>query len=686
MATTYLQPGRLLNITSPLGENVLLLRGFNGHEELSRPFRYELDLLSQNDAIAAKEIVGKPVTWSVRDFDDQPRFFNGVVARFAAGNRGARGFRAYRAEVVPWFWMLTRGSDCRIFQNQTTPEIVQAVFEEYGFTDYQPSLSGSYEPWEYCVQYRETAFNFVSRLLEHEGIFYYFKHEDGKHTMMLVDAKRAYQDVKENQVKFSSGTLAPNHVGSWDHRYEFRSGKWAQADYNFETPSTSLLTNADTLVKLPGNAAYELYDYPGEYRQKSHGQGLTTIRMQEEEAPHDVVSGSGRCCTFTPGGKFTLQGHDIASEDGAYVVTSIAHSAVDRSLENEGGPSSYSNTFECIPAEIDFRPARITPRPFVRGPQPAVVVGPAGEEIYTDKYGRVKVQFFWDRQGKKDENSSCWIRVAETWAGKNWGMIFNPRIGQEVIVDFIEGDPDRPIITGRVYNAEQMPPYTLPANQTQSGVKSRSSKGGAAANFNELRFEDKKGEEQVYFHAEKDFDRVVENNDTLKVGFEKKDPGDQTIEVFNNQSLTVGAGKGGASDGSQTISVFKDRTETVETGNETVTVKQGNRTVNVNTGNDTHNIKTGNRAVVIDMGNDALTIKMGDQTTKLNLGKSETEAMQSIELKVGANSIKVDQTGVTIKGIMVKVEGQAMTQIKAPMTQVNGDGMLMAKGGIVMIN
>jgi len=311
------------------------------------------------------------------------------------------------------------------------------------------------------------------------------------------------------------------------------------------------------------------------------------------------------------------------------------------------------------------------------------VVGPAGEEIFTDKYGRIKVQFHWDREGQSDINSSSWIRVGTPWAGKNWGIIHIPRIGQEVLIAFEEGDPDRPIVVGSVYNSDMMPPYTLPDNKTQSGMKSRSSMQGTPDNFNELRFEDKKDEEQVYFHAEKNFDRVVENNDTLKVGFEKKDQGDQTIEIFNNQSLTVGCSSAG--DGSQTITVWKDRTETVKTGNETITIEKGDRTVNVKMGNDAHNIKMGNRTVEIGMGNDSLKISMGNQTTKLDLGKSSTEAMQSIELKVGANSIKIDQTGVTISGIMVKIEGQAMTQVKAPMTQVSGDAMLTLKGGITMI-
>jgi type VI secretion system secreted protein VgrG len=467
---------------------------------------------------------------------------------------------------------------------------------------------------------------------------------------------------------------------------EFRPGKVAHTDYNFETPSTSLMSNTNSLVKLPGNDKFELYDYPGEYMVKGDGDAQVKVRMEEQEAPHDVVNAASRCRTFSPGLKFTVEEHHVPAEKGQkYLLTAVQHQCRMGAylVGDEAITIEYQNTFTCIPETVVFRPARITPRPSVPGIQTAVVVGPKGEEIYTDKYGRIRVQFHWDREGKKDEKATCWCRVAQPWAGKQWGFQFIPRIGHEVVVHFVEGDADHPLVIGSVYNAENMPPLEVPANQTQSGVKTRSTKQGSAENFNQLRFEDKKGSEEVYFHAEKDFNRVVENNDTTKVGFEKKDKGDQTIEIFNNQTLKVGCAQ--ASDGSQTIEVWKDRTEKVKTGNEKVTIEKGNRDVEVSMGNDTHKIKMGNRDVQIDMGNDALTIKMGNKTTKLNLGKSEEEAMQSIELKVGQSSIKIDQMGVTIKGMMITVEGQMMTEVKGMMTQVNGSAMLKAGGGITMI-
>ncbi len=508
----FTQAHRLLSATTPLGDDVLLLTGFHGREEISRLFTYTLDFVSENNALAAGDIVGKAVTWAVHPADDEPRYFHGVVSRFVAGPRHAQGLRTYRAEVVPWLWFLTRSSDCRIFQKKDVKAIVTAVFEGFGFRDFEFRLRESYTPREYCVQYRETAFAFVSRLLEAEGIFYYFQHRDGKHTLVLADQTSAYRPCREKQVAYHPGRSRTGQLSAWEHSYEFRSGKYTTTDYNFETPAARLTASTDTVVKLAVLDKYDLFDYPGGYGKKDDGAAWSKVRMQEQEAAYEVVRGAGRCCTFGAGGTFTLTGHDCPSEtDKGYVLTAVEHTARDDSYTNSDQPATYANTFTCIPDGVVFRPARTTPRPDVPGPQTAVVVGPANEEIYVDKYGRVKVKFFWDRVDKKDENSSCWIRVAENWAGKNFGIVFNPRIGQEVVVDFLEGDPDRPLITGRVANADQMPPYELPKNQTRSTIKSRTVKGGSE-NFNELRFEDKQGAEQLFLHAERDLDQRVKND------------------------------------------------------------------------------------------------------------------------------------------------------------------------------
>ncbi|QDV32782.1 type VI secretion system Vgr family protein [Tautonia plasticadhaerens] len=717
---TNTQTNRFLSVTTPLGEDALLLLGIEGVEGLSQLFSFQLELEAENGTtVPFDRLLGQKVTASLA-LKDGRRSISGICSRIGQGARSGY-FTSFRMEVVPELWLLTRVARSRIFQQKSVPDILREVFAGLSTSI---RLQGTFHPRDYCVQYRETDFNFVSRLMEEEGISYFFEHSEGSHTLVLINTPQGHPDLPGGStVEFEvaeGGERNLDGIYGWEKVQEFRSGKYTLWDHCFELPGKHL--DAEKLVmdsvqagtithkmKLGNNEKLEIYDFPGEYAQRFDGVDpgggdrasdvqkifednarTVAIRMQEEAAAGLVIQGSGHCRAMCAGYRFTLKDHFDA--DGPYVITSVRHSArLGGDYRSEsGGEMDYRNSFSCIPAALPFRPRRLTPKPIVQGTQTATVVGPAGEEIFTDKYGRVKAQFHWDREGTRDSSSSCWIRVGSIWAGKNWGGIHIPRIGQEVIVAFEEGDPDCPIIVGSVYNADQMPPYTLPDNKTQSGIKSRSTLQGSPDNFNEIRFEDKKGEEQVYVHAEKDFDRVVENNDTHKIGFEKKDKGDQTVEIFNNQDLTVGAGKTQADDGSQSTTVFNNQVikvgDPAASGSSQTTTVHKDRTATIETGNETLQVKMGNRDVTIDMGNDALTIKLGNQTTKLNLGKSSTEAMQSIELKVGQSSIKVDQMGVTIKGMMVKVEGTIMTEVKGLMTQVNGTAMLTAKGGITMIN
>lgn len=681
---TIQQAQRFLAVTTPLGPDKLVLTGFEGVEQMSRPFSYRLEMVSTNMAIGAKDIIGQSVSVAVGP-PDKRRFFNGIVRRWEMGGDFGREYRAYSAEIVPKLWLLTRRTNLCLFQHLSTPDILKKVMTGL---DVAWQLNGTYEPRNYCTQYRETDFDFVSRLMEEEGILYYFKHSDGSHQLVVTDQKSNWFDCDDGEVEYRTDLEIGNlvaHVHGWVPRFTYRSGKLTMRDQNFQKPSDNLEQSKTTLLGIASFKDHELYDiHYGDYAvfdgiNKSGGDQaadlskisstttqIAKVRMEEEEAEYENIDGQGNCRSFSPGGKFKLKKHLFPEQQNKdYVLTAVRHSATDLShLPAEGGPPSYTNSFACITTDRQWRPARLTPRPRVQGPHTAFVVGPSGEEIFTDKYGRVKVQFVWDREGKKDSDSSCWLRVAQLWAGKQWGAIFIPRIGMEVIVDFLEGDPDRPIITGCVYNTESMPPYALPDNKTQSGLKTRSSSKGGTADFNELRFEDKKGSEDIYFHAQKDFHRFVENDDDLKVEH------DQTIEIKNN------------------------RTETVKEGNETVTIKAGTRshtvekdeTLTVNTGNRKVQVKTGNDEHLVDTGNHSLTIKTGNQTTKINLGKQEVEAMTSIELKVGQSSIKIDQTGVTIKGTIVKIEGTGMLEAKSPMSTVKGDGMLTLKGGLTMIN
>ena len=535
----YTQDKRLIQIETSLGKDVLLLKSLAGTEAISRPFAFSLELLSENPSVSFDQVVGQRVSISITQASDDKRHINGFVSRFSQIGADER-FTEYHAEVVPWLWFLTRTAACRIFQNMTVPDIVSKIFKDLGFNDFKNSLQGTYDPWTYCVQYRETAFNFVSRLMEQEGIFYFFEHEKDKHTLVLGDRPSVHKPCPaqpKSRLDYTEGALLKEDViQGWHLEQELRPGKYSLKDYNFETPSTNLEVKEPSIISVDGNSKYEIYDYPGEYEKKGEGETLAKTRMQEEETTHLVASGSSNCRGFTTGYRFELEGHSRRDMNKSYLLTEIHHSAsVGECYHNESSDSGeqYSNHFTCIPQTVPFRPARITPKPFVQGPQTAVVVGKAGEEIWVDKYGRVKVQFHWDREGKKDENSSCWVRVSQPWAGKNWGAVWIPRIGQEVIVAFLEGDPDQPIITGRVYNAEQMPPYTLPDSQTRSTFMSRSSKGGGSSNYNELRFEDKKGSEQIFINAEKDMDLRVENDSREFVG------NDRSLIVKGNQKEKV---------------------------------------------------------------------------------------------------------------------------------------------------
>lgn len=593
------QDERFLRIDTPLGKDVLILTALRGEEAMSRLFSFDLAMVSARDAIDPAELLGKGVTIELRPRGDYRRLFHGIVRRFTAGPAAQAGYRAYQAEIVPALWLLTRDSTCRFFQERTAPAIIAEILRARGIDFDTAGLRGSYRSREYCAQYRETDFAFISRLMEEEGIYYYFRHGNGRHTLVLGDQRSGYSACAEAEVSYSTGQEAFSVVSEWLPSHEFRTGRWAQRDWDFK--NAAILGAATSTVLPPGGfRRHEFYDYPGGYEVKADGDELTRLRMEEEEAGYAETAGASTCISFVPGGTFTLTEHDFASETGGgHLLTWVHHEARDGSQFSGGGGTAYGNHFRCIPDTVVYRPPRLTPRPLVHGLQTAIVTGPAGEEIYCDEYGRIQVLFHWDR----DARSSCWMRVAQMLSGPAWGGQFIPRVGMEVVVDFLEGDPDRPLVVGCVYNGRNQPPYPLPGNATQSGFKSRSSKGGGEANFNELRFEDRKGAEEVYVHAERDFTRVVENDDTL------------TVE--------------------------------------------------------------NNRTATISRGNDTLTVRQGDIAITASLGAVTIEAMTSIDLKVGASSVHLDQSGVTIKGLTVQVEGI--------LTDVTGVAVLTLKGGIVIM-
>ncbi|MEW6127926.1 MAG: type VI secretion system tip protein VgrG [Acidobacteriota bacterium] len=622
----YKQDFRPIQIFTPLGEDVLLLQRFDGHEGISSLFQFNLQMHSENRNITFDSIVGKKATIKITLPTGKERYINGLISRFSQGGSTMmeggttpKIYAHYNATLVPWLWMLTRTTDCRIFQNQSVPDIIKTIFQEYGFNDFDPRLQGTYEPREYCVQYRETSYNFVSRLMEEEGIFYFFEHQEDKHVLVMADSPGAFKPTKLHpSVSYKTiigldkdeDVITEMTIGK-----EVRPGKYTVNDFNFELPKIDLTAN----VSGKDARKFEVYDYPGEYRTKGEGERLAGIRMQEEETPTTVVTGSSTCRGFAPGFTFDLKDHYRRDLNKTYLIKSLYHTCdLGASYRSDIGAEDflYVNQYEFVPHPTPYRPVRVTPIPIVHGSQTAIVVGPPGEEIYVDKYGRVKVQFHWDRFGKYNDKSSCWIRVSQNWAGKQWGAMFIPRIGQEVIVDFLEGDPDRPLITGRVYNAGSMPPYTLPDEKTKSTIKTYSYKGGGG--FNELRFEDKKGSEQVFIHAEKNMDFRVKNDYLTYVGNEQhtKVKRDRLTEIGADDHLTI-----------QTNSTQKNGGSISRHAQMNIQEKAGMKYA-MDAGMEVH-IKSGM----------TLTIETGVNLT----------------LKVGGNFININPAGVFIQGTMVLI-------------------------------
>jgi type VI secretion system secreted protein VgrG len=673
------QAHRRIAITTPLGKDVLLLRGFTGSEAISQMFHFDLDLLSENDSIAFQDVVGKSVTLRIYDANGGERHWNGFISRFSQGAQDRR-LTAYRAQMVPWLWFLTRTADCRIFQNMKAPEIIQKIFSDLGFHDFKLRLYGDFTPRDYCVQYRETDFNFVSRLMEEEGIFYYFQQEDGKHTLILANDPAAHDacpNQKSARYDFRGGNATyEDVVTELFYQEEFRPGAWAQTDYNFETPSTSLA------VKVSGKNPYEIYEFPGEYRVRPAGDKLAKIRLQEQTVPGAVIQGGGGCRYFSSGYKFTLEDHYRANLNQPYVLTSLRHMATQGGSYQVGGGGggeelTYRNSFECIPFSTPYRPPRVTPEPFVQGCQTAVVVGPGGEEIYTDKHGRVKVQFHWDREGKKNENSSCWIRVSHPWAGQGWGAISIPRIGQEVIVDFLEGDPDQPIIVGRVYNAEQMPPFGMPAGAVVSGVKSNSTKGGGG--FNEISLNDTKGTELINIHAQYDQQKKVEHDERVNVGNDRTEQvgHDEKITIGNNrtekvgvnENITIGSNRTEKVGSNETISIGSNRTETVG-ANESISIGS-NRTETVGS----------NETVTIALTR-THTIGVNDM---LNVGAAQEISIGGLQaLTVGAirtKSVGANESATIGANQTINVGANQTTSIGSNQTVNIGGDLVENTGG-----
>lgn len=673
---------RTVQVTSPLGEGALLFRRMTAVEELGRLFEFDLELLSRDPQIPFEDVLGQPLTVALELQDGSRRYFNGFVSLFSqAGTVGH--FALYRATLRPWLWFLTRTADCRIFQGKTVPDILKEVFREHGFTDFSEALQGAYRTWDYCVQYRETDFNFVSRLMEQEGIHYYFTHQEGKHTLVLADSPSSHDLIPGyEEIPYyppSDNVIREDHLSDWGLSQEIQPGAYALDDFDFQKPRASLAAKA-SVSRRHASASYEVYDYPGEYVETADGEAYARVRIEELHARYEQALGRGNARGIAAGGLFRLSGFPREDQNREYLVVSATHEVEEGDFESRGSGAGagYACQFGAVGSQQPFRPARVTPKPTVQGPQTAVVVGKEGEEIWTDRYGRVKVRFHWDRDDeKKGEDSTCWIRVAQVWAGKGWGAIHTPRIGQEVIVEFLEGDPDRPIITGRVYNADNMPPYDLPANQTQSGIKSRSTKQGTGEHFNEIRFEDKKGDEHLTIHAEKNQSIEVENDESHWVGHDrtKNVDHDETVTIGENRTENVGKNESISIGGSRTESVAKSESISIGEGRTENVAKDesisigGGRTEDVGkdesvTVGNSRNVQVGKKES-LSVGEDrAATIGKNDT---LSVAKNwAVDAGDAIIIKTGKASITMKKDGtIVIKGKDITIEGSGKINAKA---------------------
>ena len=709
---------RLVEATTPLAHDDLLFLEMKGTEALSTLFDFRVTFVSQQLNIAPKALLGKDITLAVETENDGPRrHLSGLCTRFELTGRRGGDYHVYEARLKPWLWLASRRSDSKIFQQQKIPDIIESVLGKYGFP-IKRKLSSSYRVWDYCVQYHETDLNFVSRIMEHEGIYYYFEHQAGMHTLVLCDGIASHDPLSpRSTVKYFGPDTATvpdeEHVFAWRPRQELDPGEYITSDHDFERPKADLMTKQ---AQPAGHSfdAWERYLWPGGYTDVGDGETYARTRMQALQAEQVRASGEATLRTLAPGYLMTLARCPLNEQNGEHLIVGVTYLLKNNDyqiVDAKDAGAAWNFTVLTQPSRQAYRPQLLTAKPRSQGPQVAVVVGPAGEEIYTDKYGRIKVQFPWDRYGGNNENSSCWMRVSHPWAGSNYGAIHIPRIGQEVIVDHIDGDPDYPIITGRVYNAEQMPPWSLPDNKTQSGILTRSSKDGAAGagmkaatgDANAIRFEDLKGKEQLWFHAQKDQLTEVENDEDKWVGRDRRKiidrdelnhiKRDRTETVDRNERINVHGWREEEVDKNETNTIHQNRKERVDL-NETISIGL-NRDEDVGV-NETISIGA-NRSVTIGgfktetiaMAK-AMTIGLGYQTTvgammNTTVGGFQTEQVglhKSVAVLGGDYN-----TNVTSGSRNVEVSKDIVLQAGESITLVVGASVLvMKKDGSITLN
>lgn len=626
----------ILQMTSPLGDDVLVPTSVSGHEAISQPFSYRVQIISEQGDIDPDQLLHQPACIILRRDEDPARYFHGIIQEFAASGQARPGIFAYHAVLVPKFWFLSQTTDCRVFQEMSVVDILDQMLSDASVDARDFRIYGDRPTRHYTVQFNETDLQFATRLMEESGYYYFFEHSADQHTLVIADDNAAFGEIPDATLRFDANIVAEDVLSAWHRPRATTHGKVTLKDYDPTQPN-KLLQDSDTSSQpVSGAQSRDVFLWPAATHRFEVVKDRSTLMVEAADASVSVCSGAGAFRPLVSGARFTLEQDPLSGEQGvSYVVRWMSFEAVDESWSTDGAPAFYANSFECFPMTTSWRQPFSMPRPDMAGVHSAIVLGPEGEEIYTDDYGRVKVQFFWDYRKEATANKSVWARVMQPWAGDRWGAQFTPRVGTEVAVAFIDGDADRPVVLGGLYNGNQMPIYP-DAEKTKSGVRTRSTPKGGSSEFNELTFDDNKGQELVFTQAQKDMNTNVKNDQTLTVG------NDRTVTVQNDETITV-------------------------KNDQTVTI-----------GND--------RATTIQQGNDALTIQQGNLTIKISMGQATVEAMQSIELTVGSSTIRIDQSGVSISGMSINVSGELSVSVDAPMTSISGDATMTIQGGLVEIN
>ena len=656
---TWIRTNALMTMTSALGADVLIPISLSAHEAISTPFQFNVEAVCQQGTVDPNTLLNQPACVTLQGNGAPIRYFHGIVQSVSAGSpirgqTGADTYTIYNIVLVPKLWFMSQTVDCRVYETKSAADILNAMFGDMKLTDLTGPPSAASR--QYTVQFNESDLHFATRLMEEEGWFYFFRHTASAHTLVIAKDNSAFTAIPNATLGIGGSTAeASPRIDEFHKNSSTVFGKWSLRDYDPENPTTELTSDQPTTLATGGASTRDAFRWPALTFDNGTVGNRATWEMQAAEASATLFEGTSHFGGMVPGGTFVVASRPASSYDDTYAVRDTSHHARDETWLNQSAAASYTGHFTCFLNSVTWRQPAVTRRPRLDGIHTALVMGPqssaaadiqmqSGEEIYTDKLGRVKVRFYWDHRGDATGSDAVWARVIQPWAGNGWGAQFIPRVGTEVAVGFVDGDPDRPMVMGGLYNGVAAPIYAA-SDKTKLGFRTRSTLSGGTSNFSEFTIDDNSGSELIYFHAEKDY----------------------TTEVEHDQTLTV--------DNCRVVTVTKDETVTIK-GKQSITIT-GNRAIEVTQGNLTEKV---------DAGNYSLDVTAGNITIKAGAGKIEMEAMQSIKLTVGGNSITIDQTGIKLDGTMVKITGQAMAQMTSPLTTVKADGMLTLKGGITMIN